>query len=48
MCVGRITWINGCRNSDRVQEYVSRKQCPMIEKYVDGSVRAMMGIMVRG
>ena len=38
MFVGRRTWMNGCGNSDRTQEYVYRKQRPMKEKYVDGSV----------
>ena len=36
MYVGRITWMNGSGNSDRAHEYVSWKQCPMNEKYVDG------------
>ena len=38
MYVGCITWMNGCGNRDIAHEYVSRKQCPMNEKYVDGSV----------
>ena len=45
---GCITWMNGCGNSDRAQEYVSRKQCSTNEKYVDGSVGAMVRMMVRG
>ena len=48
MYVGRITWINGSGNSDIAQEYVSRKQCPMNEKCVDGSVAAIVRMMVRG
>ena len=36
MFVGRTTWMNGCGNSDRENEYVSRKQCHMNNKYVDG------------
>ena len=48
MFVGRITWMNGCRNSDRAQDYVSRKQCSINETYVDGSVGAMVSKMVRG
>ena len=48
MYVGRIPWMNGCGNSDRAQEYVSRKQCPMNEKCVDGSVGAMVRMMMRG
>ena len=31
-----------------VTEYVSTKQRPMNEKYVDGSVSAMVTMMVRG
>ena len=46
MYVGRITWMNGCGN--RVQEYVSRKQYPMNEKYIDGSVGTMVRMMERG
>ena len=46
--VGCITWMNGCGNSERVQEYVSRKKCHLNEKYVDWIVRAMVGMMVRG
>ena len=38
--------MNSCGNSDREQEYVSRKQCHMHEKYVDGSVGAMVRMMV--
>ena len=48
MYVGRITRMNGCENSDRAQEYVSWKQCPMNEKYVDGTVGAMVRMMVGG
>ena len=42
MYVGCMTWINDCENSDRAREYASRKQCPMNEKYIDGSVGAMV------
>ena len=48
MLVSRIIWVNGCRTSDRAQGYVSRKQCPMNENNVDGSVGAMGIKMVRG
>ena len=40
--------MNNCGNSDRLQEYAFKKQLPMIEKYVDGSVGAMVRMMVRG
>ena len=33
MFVGCLTWLNGCGNSDRAQEYISRKQCSMNEKW---------------
>ena len=46
--VGHIIWMNNCGNSDRLQEYAFKKQLPMIEKYVDGSVGAMVRMMVRG
>ena len=48
MFVGHRTWMNGCGNSDREQKYVSRKKCHMNNKYVDGSVGAMVRMMVRG
>ena len=40
--------MNNCGNSDILQEYAFKKQLPMIEKYVDGSVSAMVRMMVRG
>ena len=46
--VGCRTWMNNCGNSKRLQEYVFKKKLPMIEKYVDGSVGAMVRMMVRG
>ena len=46
--VGCRIWMNNCGNSERLQEYVFKKQLPMIEKYVDGSVGAMVRVMVRG
>ena len=39
--------MNSCDNSERLQEYAFKKQLPMIEKYVDGSVGAMVRMMVR-
>ena len=36
MYVGRITWLNGCGNNDRAQEYVSSKQYPMHENMLMG------------
>ena len=39
--------MNNCGNSKRLQEYASKKQQPIIEKYVDGSVGAMVRMMVR-
>ena len=47
MFVGRITWINGCGNSDRAKKYVSRRKNPMNEKYVDGSVGAVVRMMMK-
>ena len=46
--VGCRIWMNKCGNNERLQEYVFKKQLPMIEKYVDGSVGAMVRMMVRG
>ena len=46
--VGRRIWMNKCSNSDRLQEYAFKKQLHMIDKYVDRSVGAMVGMMVRG
>ena len=40
--------MNGCGNRGRAHNYVSRKQRPMNAKYVDGSVGAMVRMMVRG
>ena len=48
MYVGCITWMNSCGNSDRAHEYLSKKQCHRNEKYIDGSVGAMVRMMVRG
>ena len=45
--VDRRIWMNNCGNSDRLQEYAFKKQLAMIEKYVDGSLGAMVRIMVR-
>ena len=36
--VGCIIWMNNRGNSERILEYAFKKQLPMIEKYVDGSV----------
>ena len=47
MLVGCRTWMNACGNSDRAQEYLSRKQRHMNEKHVDGIVGAMVRMMVR-
>ena len=46
--VGCRIWMNNCGKNERLQEYASKKQLPMIEKYVDGSVGAMVRMMVRG
>ena len=46
--VGCRTWMNNCGNSERLQEYAFKKQLPMNEKYVDGSVGAIVRMMVRG
>ena len=46
--VGCRIWMNNCGNSEILQEYAFKKQLPMIEKYVDGSVGAMVRMMVRG
>ena len=46
--VGRRIWMNNCGNSDRLQEYALKKQLHMLDKYVDGSVGAMVRMMVRG
>ena len=46
--VGCRIWMNNCGNSERLQEYAFKKKLPMIEKYVDGSVGAMVRMMVRG
>ena len=46
--IGCKIWMNNCGNSERLQEYAFKKQLPMIEKYVDGSVGAMVKMMVRG
>ena len=48
MFIGRITWMNGSGNCDRAQEYPSKTQCPMNEKYVYGGVGATVRIMARG
>ena len=45
--VGCIIWMNNCGISERLQQYAFKKQPPMIEKYVDGSVGAMVRMMVR-
>ena len=39
--VGRRIWMNKCGNSDRLH-YAFKKQIPMIGKYVDGSICAMV------
>ena len=46
--VGCRIWMNNCGNHERLQEYAFRKQLPMIEKYIDGSVGAIVRMMVRG
>ena len=48
MSVGGRTWMNSCGNSDRAQEYVSKKQHPMNETYGDYSVGAMVRMIVSG
>ena len=48
MLVGGRIWMNICGNSDILQECAFKKQLPMIEKYIDGSVGAMVRMMVRG
>ena len=40
-------WLNNYGNSERLQEYAFKKQLPMIEKYVYGSVGEMVRMMVR-
>ena len=45
--VGCRIWINKCDN-DIQQEYVLKQQLPIIEKYGDGGVGAMVIMMVRG
>ena len=40
--------MNGCGNSDRPEEYISRKQYHMNENYVDGNICAMVIMMMRG
>ena len=40
--------MNNCGNSERLQEYAFKKQLPMIEKYVDGSVGAVVRMMRGG
>ena len=44
--VGRRIWMNNCSNSDRLQKYVFIKELPMLEKDVDGSVGAMVRMML--
>ena len=46
--VGRRIWMNNGGNSDIKQEYVFKKQLPMIETCADGSVGAMVRKMLRG
>ena len=46
--VGCRIWMNNCGNSEILQEYAFKKQLPVIEKYVDGSVGVMVRMMVRG
>ena len=38
--------MNGCRSSDRTQEYVSKKQHPMNKKYGHWGVGQMVRMMV--
>ena len=45
--VGGRIWINKSGNSDILHEYAFKKQLPVIEKYIDGSVCVMLIMMVR-
>ena len=46
--VGQKIWINSFGNSNRAQEYVSKRRHPINDKYVNCGVGAMVGMMVRG
>ena len=39
--------MNNCGNSERLQYYAFKKQLPMMEKYVDGRMGAMVRMMAR-